>query len=188
MMFKGLLKSLSLDWKTRRPEVTLELEGRAEDIEKWKGMPLWVEIKRYREKRSREANAYYWSLVSEMADKLGQTNAWIHNDMLRKYGALLSVDGKLGYMVVADTEEAWNEVCESEICHLKPTSEVRKGMDGIMYRTYMVLIGSRYYDTKQMSRLIQGVVRECREFGIETITPNEMERMMAAYEKHHAKG
>ena len=52
-----------------------------------------------------------------------------------------------------------------------------------MYRTYMMLKGSSEYDTKEMSHLIDGLVSECKEMGIETLPPEELERMMAAYGK-----
>ena len=34
--------------------------------------------------------------------------------------------------------------------------------------------GSSQYDTKQMSRLIDGIVGECEDLGIETMTPGEL--------------
>jgi len=34
-----------------------------------------------------------------------------------------------------------------------------------------------------MSRLIDGLVSECKECGIETLTPEELERMMVQYAK-----
>ena len=89
MTYKGILKNLSRDWVTGKPEVTLQLDARAEDIEKLKDKPLSVELKRYRKKRSLDANAYYWKLVGELAGVIDQSNAWIHNDMLRRFGSYL---------------------------------------------------------------------------------------------------
>ena len=37
--------------------------------------------------------------------------------------------------------------------------------------------GSSEYDTANMSRLIDGIISECREQGIETMTPSELERL-----------
>lgn len=37
--------------------------------------------------------------------------------------------------------------------------------------------GSSTYDTKQMARLIDLVVEDCKQQGIETLTPEELERM-----------
>lgn len=188
MICRGVLKGLSLDWNTKKPEVTLQLEARAEDIETLKDMPLSVEIKKSRKKRSLDANAYYWLLVGKLADKIGQSNAWIHNDMLRKYGTIENIDGQIVYLIIPDTEEAYKTACEAQLYHIKPTSQVKEGTDGIMYRTYLLLKGSSQYDTKEMSRLIDGIVSECRDLGIETLTPEEIERMMAVYgEKYNAK-
>ena len=38
-----------------------------------------------------------------------------------------------------------------------------------------------------MSELINGLVSECKEQGIETLTPDELARMMKDYEENHKK-
>ena len=50
-----------------------------------------------------------------------------------------------------------------------------------MYRTYVMYRGSHDYDTREMSELINGLVSECKEVGIETITPAELDEMMKAW-------
>lgn len=50
-----------------------------------------------------------------------------------------------------------------------------------------MLRGSSTYDTAEMSALIDGLVSECKEQGIETIPPQELERMMEMYEKNWRK-
>ncbi len=47
--------------------------------------------------------------------------------------------------------------------HLMPTSQVRQGLDGIMYRTYKLLRGSSTYDTSEMARLIDGLITSCKK-------------------------
>lgn len=189
MTCKGILKNLSLDWNTRKPEVILQLDARAEDIEKLKDKPLSVELKQYRRKRSLDANAYYWKLITELSEKLGQSKDYMHNYMLRRYGQIEIIDGQAVYTVIPDTDEAQKKVDEAQTYHLKPTTQVKAGREGLMYRTYMMLRGSSDYDTKEMSCLIDGLVSECKDIGIETLSPNELERMMQAYErKHSSKG
>ena len=185
MKMIGFLRGLSLNWQTRRPEITLEVDGDAEDIERLKDKKLAVELKQYREKRSLDANAYYWVLAGKLADVLGQSNAWVHNHMLRKHGQIMVIDDQGVYTVLPDTDEAQKAIDEAETYHLKPTSQVKPGKGGKMYRTYMMLRGSSDYDTKEMSRLIDGLVSECKEAGIETLPPAELERMMENYEKHY---
>lgn len=47
-------------------------------------------------------------------------------------------------------------------------------MTGIQLQCYY---GSHTYNTKEMSRLIDGVVTSCNELGIETLPPVELKRM-----------
>lgn len=177
--------------RTLSGSITITLESAhmdtAEALELSKLDMLDVEMKKHRGKRSRDANAYYWKLVSKIADMLHVSNPYIHNYLLRKYGQIEVIDGQAVYMDIPDTESAQNSVDEEQSYHLKPTSQVREGEDGIMYRTYMMLRGSSKYDTKEMSRLIDGLVSECKEMGIETLPPEELERMMAAYGKKTEK-
>ena len=49
--------------------------------------------------------------------------------------------------------------------------------DGKAYRVYLLLRGSHTYNTAEMSSLIDGTVQDAKEQGIETATPDELERM-----------
>ena len=46
--------------------------------------------------------------------------------------------------------------------------------------------GSSEYDTAQMSRLIDLVVNDCKEQGIETMTPEQLENMLNTWETNNA--
>ena len=50
-----------------------------------------------------------------------------------------------------------------------------------------MLLGSSQYDTAQMSHLIDGLVSECREAGIETATPDELRHMLELYEQNRKR-
>jgi hypothetical protein len=141
------------------------------------GVRVSLKVTKYNEKRSLDANAYYWQLLTKLAGVLKVSNPYCHNVMLRRYGTLEEIDGRPVYLVIPDTEEATQKADESETYHIKPTSNVREGNDGKMYRTYMLLKGSHEYTTAEMSRLISGLVDECRQCGIETMTPAELERL-----------
>lgn len=144
---------------------------------------LDVEIKKHRKKRSLDANAYYWLQCSRLAEELHISKSYMHNRLLRRYGQIEMIGGQAVYVVILDNDEAQKEVDEAEFYHLKPTSQVKEGKDGVMYRTYMMLKGSSAYDTKEMSVLIDGLVSECKECGIETLPPEELERMIREYGK-----
>lgn len=95
--------------------------------------------------------------------------------------------GGLSYLVIPNTPQAEKRIDEEEMFHARPTTEIKAGKDGETYRTYILLAGSSTYDTKEMSELINGLVSECKEQGIETLPPEELARMMAEYEENHRK-
>lgn len=168
--------SRSLDGKQR---VTLELDGG--DIrplaEKLQGKTLDIKLKIHREKRSISQNLYYWSLIGKIAENLRISNPHAHNIMLRRYGQYAQYGEQVAYVVLPDTDAAAREADESETFHVKPTSEVKPGKDGKMYRTYLLLRGSSEYDTAEMTRLIDGAIREAQELGIDTDTPEQREKL-----------
>lgn len=55
-----------------------------------------------------------------------------------------------------------------------------QGKDFTHYKVYK---GSSEYDSKEMSILIDGIIQEARNIGIETITPAEKELMIQQMEK-----
>ena len=139
------------------------------------GKTYTVEIKEYRKKRSLNQNALYWQILTQFAEALNMSNARAHNLMLRRYGQLERYGDKLVYIVLPDTEDAEKKADEAESYHLKPTSQVKEGKDGISYRTYLLIRGSSTYDTKEMTRLLDGLLDECKQAELEVLTPRERE-------------
>ena len=144
-----------------------------------KGETYTAEIKKASKKRSLDANSYYWTLVDKLSKALEISMSHCHNLMLRRYGTFKLFGGQVMYAVIPDTDEASREADEAEECHIKPTSEVREGKDGLMYRTYILLKGSHEYNTAEFSRLVKGIIDECKQVGIETATPEEIAKMIS---------
>lgn len=170
MRFTGRLDGLMVDYSTGKLKIILTVNEdiRAEydklkDCEK-----LSVEFKKWRAKRSLDANAYYWQLLTKVADALHVSMPYMHNQMLIKNCRPYIVGGKVVYVVIPDTDEASRQAEEATTYHLKPTDDVREGKDGLPYRTYMMLRGSSDYDSKEMSSLIDHLVVEAKQLGIET--------------------
>lgn len=141
------------------------------------GKTYIAELKEQRRKRSLDANAYYRALLAKLAGALDVSKDAAHNLMLRRYGQPEIIEGKLVFVVIPETEAAEQQTLEAETYHIKPTSQVKAGNDGAMYRTYIMLRGSHSYDSKEMSALINGLVSECKSMGIETMTPEELAGM-----------
>lgn len=161
--------------------------GTALQIIRWlatqKPEQMW-EIKKHTKKRTLSQNAYYWQLCGQLADVLRLPKSVVHNNMLRAYGQAQGIDGRLVTVTIPDTEKAWKQALMAETFHVKPTSQVRLGSKNQMFRTYVLLKGSHELTTEEMSVLVDGIVQEAQEQGIETLTPAELERMRSA--EHNA--
>ncbi len=186
MKFTGRLKQPIIDFMSHRLTILFEPnEDFEQAYEELKGYDkLSLEIKPYKRKRSLDANAYYWVLVTKLARILGASNAELHNILLAKHGVMEIVDGRTIKAVLPDTDEANRRVMESQVYHLRPTSDVRMGKDGMVYRTYIMLRGSSTYDTAEMSRLIDGLVCDCKDAGMpdsEIASPEERRILKERY-------
>lgn len=177
MTYMGELAGLSRDFRTGKPVVQFQVFGDPEPLNELAGKQLRIDVKEMKSKRSLDANSYYWALLTKLGDKLRLSKAYLHNLMIRRYGQPEIIGGKIVYVVIRDTDEAQKQAEEDEHNHLRPTSEVKVGNDGIPYRTYILMRGSHQYNSKEMSVLIDGLVSECKEHNIETLTPEELARL-----------
>lgn len=155
------------------------MTGNAVQIIRWlttqKQETVW-EIKKQKKKRSLDANGYYWKLVSEISEKLRVSKNEVHNILLRRYGQAEGIDGRLVTVYIPDTEKAEKQALMAEDYHIKPTSYVKAGTKGQTFRAYILLRGSRTYNSKEMSVLIEGAIQEAEQMGLQTLTPKELER------------
>ena len=81
-----------------------------------------------------------------------------------------------GVEAVIKTNISASQMLENETVHCMPCGS--RTEDGKAYIYYKVFTGSSTYDTKEMSVLVNGVVSECQEQGIETMPPAELGRML----------
>ncbi len=132
------------------------------------------EIKPYRKKRSLDANGYYWQLNSKLAEKLNVSPVEIYRQHIQNIGN--------NYEILPLKDEAVEKFCEAwaknGIGWLTNTLGNSK-LEG--YTNIMAYYGSSTYDSKQMAQLIDMMVDDCKEQGIETATPEEIERMKQQY-------
>ena len=135
-----------------------------------------LEIKEYRKKRSLDANAYCWVLLDKLSVELSKDGQTVSPEEV--YCNLLPhVGGNSKILAIReDAIEAWKEIWSAGrtgwICEdMGPCAN----LDG--YHNIRCFYGSSVYDTRQMSRLIDLVVQECRQLDIETATPAELARL-----------
>lgn len=156
---------------SNRWAVELQFDRPPETIEKYVDKDLDIELKIHREKRSLNANAYFHLLVEKIAGVHKVTHTEIHNQLIADYGFM---DEEITNIILDDAID-WRRI---ETLHLKPTTATRMMDNGRLYRVYYVMRGSHTYNTAEMSRLIDGTVSEAKELGIETLSENELRRMV----------
>lgn len=147
---------------------------------------VW-DVKKHTVKRSRSQNSYYWELLGKMADALRMPKPELHNRMLRAYGQVQGISGRLVTVTIPDTEEAEKQTLMAESYHVRPTSQVKMGTKSQMFRTYVLLKGSHELNTQEFTVLLDGTIQEAKQIGIETLKPIELEAMRAYDEQHHQK-
>lgn len=84
----GTVKNVSLDFLTNEVIVTLRVNGKssAAALSDLIGVDADIEIKKHREKRSLDANAYLWVLIGKIADKLTIPKDEAYLNALKRYG------------------------------------------------------------------------------------------------------
>lgn len=163
----GKITNISRDWQTNKLNITFSLNERVEgEIDKIKDYDkLSIKAVKFRKKRSLDANAYMWVLLSKIAEEIHSDKDEVYLEMLSRYGVFTHIIVKPSVVDKVKTE--WRTVRELGEINVNGTS-------GIQLQCYF---GSSTYDTREMSVLVDGVVREAKELGIETATPEELERM-----------
>ena len=132
--------------------------------------PLQVKFMPQRAKRSLNANNYHYALCGKIAEALGSTADEIHAMLMADYGT-------------PKTNEAGQtlfQLMKEPVGYCKPTGHYENRKDG-QYQWYVAIKPSHEYDTAEMARLIDGTVYEAKALGIETMTPEELERMKSTW-------
>lgn len=130
-----------------------------------------LEIKRLRSKRGLTANAYYWVLVDHLAKVLGASKDEIHEQIMQDYGTFkLNENGKPIVFTIAAGENPKD---------IAPYSRAfAEGyVDGKKFIHHAVLKGSREMSAYEFGILLDGLISECKEMGIETMTPDEVRQL-----------
>ena len=182
MDLSGSIKGMQIDYYTRKTQITLEVNEQPVGIEKLMDKVLSIKLTLFRKKRSLDSNAYFHVLCDKLRQTLGISMAAMKNDLINTYGQIWYMDD--GQAFIYKTNATPEFIREREEVHLEL---IKIGEDGAYwYRAYR---GSHTYNTEEMARLIQGTVMECKDHGIETATPEEIERMQRLWEgRLHEQG
>ena len=175
MQTLGKIVGITQDFHSGKLQVTLQIDSKPiDDLNYLSSLEeLDIEIKKKSKKRSLDANAYFHVLVGKIADKMIISKAKAKNILIAKYGQVeLLPDGS---PMIYKTNAPVEYMMELESIHCIPVKYVD---DATFYKIYR---GSHTYDSKEMSVLIEGTVADAKDLGIDTKTPDEIERMVSTW-------
>ena len=171
----GRITNVSFDYFSGKPLVTFSLDGQAREmVDELKSQEkLTLKVGKFKKKRSLDANAYCWTLIGKIAEKTGVPKSEVYRQAIREIGG--------NYDIVCIKQEAAESLRKGwEHNGLGwQTDELLSKLDGC---TNVVLYyGSSTYDTEQMSRLIDSIIADCKELGIETKPYEEIDSLIKSW-------
>lgn len=138
-----------------------------------------LEVKEHRKKRSLDANAKLWALINEMSVILRLPPEEIYQGYIPDVGNNFKFVPSLPEDV-AGWQRDW---CKGHIGRMVEdvgpcrTAELRG------YRLLKLYLGSSEYDVPTFSRLLDLVIQDCRNLGIETLSEREKSLLLEEWGK-----
>lgn len=175
--FSGGLSNIAVSYISGKPVLSVEVNEDQRTLcqmfDELKAEKLSIKISKYKKKRSLDANAYCWTLIGKLAEKLNIPRTDIYRSAIKEIGGNSDI--------VCIQNKAVDSLCDgwtrNGIGWLAET--IPSKIDGC---TNVVLYyGSSTYDTAQMSRLINNIVDECKLQGIETKSDEELDSLLGQW-------
>lgn len=122
-----------------------------------------VKISEYSDKRTKTMNSYYWVLVSQLANVLRTSKEELHAELLKRYSqrdyiSLLANINPRDYFPYYEYKNTFK--------HNNNT-----------FKSYLVFKRSSDMNKHEFSILLDGLISECKEVGINTMTPEEIAKL-----------
>ena len=173
----GRMADINIGFIDGKPKLTVEVNEKNElkagydelkDCEK-----LAIEIKPYRKARSLSANGYLWVLCGKLAEKIGISKEDVYRQHIINMGI---------YRPAEISENAVDTLIK--LWKARGIGWITERIDYGAHDGFVLLhmyYGSSVYNTKQMSRLLDSVIEDCKEQGIQTMTPDEIANMKSLW-------
>ena len=143
-------------------------------VRKHKNKLYELAVKEFRQKRSLDANAYAWVLIHRISKKMGVPPVEVYRHYIPDVGDNCTP------MCVRNQDvdrfiKSWGRNGLGWIVDDLGYSQVPG------WRNLLAYHGSSTYDTRQMSRLIDMIVQDCKALDIETLTPDKLELLKESW-------
>ena len=129
-----------------------------------------ADIDRFSQSRSLDANSYMWVLLDKIARAIESTKEEVYQEIVKRVGVWDIFPIK--DIAVDDFIKRWNAQGIAYYAERLDNSKLQG------YIKVMCYYGSSCYTRAEMARLINEIITQAKELGIETITPAEKERML----------
>ena len=126
------------------------------------------EVKEYKNIRNNNQNSKYWKLLGELSLELKIGIEELHFEMLKRYSQRYEI------LVPSDYEVRGIEYYE------KKSKIINK--NGDVYYRYYVYTPSHELKTDEFAVLLNGLIEECKQVGIDTRSPDEIKKEEWIYE------
>lgn len=136
-----------------------------------------VEVKKFCEKRSINANAYFHVLCDKIGAEMNMGIEQVKQMLVWDFGTpKTDADGEIIFIRLPKSVIA-TEIYKYAKWYQDSPGTKKPCCDYIVYKETHTL------DTKEMARLIDGTIQQAKELNIETRTPAEIADMMDRWEK-----
>lgn len=146
-----------------RVEVTFTTDRTAiREFDGLRDKELTVTVKEYKPKRSLSQNAYLWVLLNEIAKKVNRSKEQVYREFVKDFGVfeILPIRNE----AVESFKFKWGKNGLGWITEDLGESKMKGFTKLVAY------YGSSTYNREEMRRLIDAVVTECQDLGIQTMS------------------
>ena len=133
--------------------------------------PFILSLEQQKRRRSLNANAYCWVLCQKIAEKVGATKEAVYRNNISEVGSFEVVE--VASAAVPRFIKRWHG---NGLGWIAEPYQEKNG-----FTTVIAYYGSSTYSTAEMARLIDALISEAKTMGIETLTPDELERLKTSW-------
>lgn len=172
MKLNGKIVDLTLDYVTQKPRLTFQLTNQydvlSDEFNKLKDELLDINFDKHREQRGQQPNSYFHVLINKLARYFNVSDEEMKAKMNLSYGTIAvdENDKVIGCKVPKGTD------INFFYPYAKWYKEDKDGCD-----CYLFYKRTHTLNTTEFSKLLDGVIWECKQVGIEVATPEEILRL-----------
>lgn len=152
----------------------------AEQLDELNGQPVEIIIKPILTGRSKNANAYLWTLLTRLQNAGFGNAVTLYKRYIRENG--VSVAYELPEQAFKTYETTFTHMgLGFQIERTGDSTVTSKNGEIIPTVQFIQYYGSHVYNKRQMHRLLDAVIQDCNAVDIQTETPEELARMIESW-------